>query len=555
MARRSDIMLKGPERAPHRSLFKADGFTDIELNRPIIAIANSSNDIVPGHIHLKTLVEAVKAGIYMAGGTPLEFNTVAVDDGIAMGHLGMHYSLPSRENIADAVEIMINAHPVDGLVILPACDKIVPGMMMAAARVNIPTIMISGGPMLAGKYRGTDIDLAKTFEGVGKYISGEISEEELLEIENTSCPSCGSCSGMYSANSINCISEALGLSLPGNGTMPAPLSARVRLAKIAGMKIIDLVEKDIKPRDILTLDSFKNAICADMAMGCSTNTVLHMLAIAQEAKVDLNLDMFNEISDKVPDLCAFSPVGPYHLQDLDEAGGMMALLNEIDQLGVLKRDCITVTGKSIYENYKDAKVYRREIIRPVSEPYYPKGGLSVLKGNLAPYGSVLKQSGVDKSMNYFIGKARVFDSEEESLKAIFGKEIKKGDVIVIRYEGPAGGPGMKEMLQPTSSIAGMGLDKDVALITDGRFSGATRGLSIGHISPEAYIGGLIGLIEEGDEIEIDVNKKTINLLVDDETINERKKNFKPKEPKITTGYLGRYSKMVEQAHKGAVLKS
>ena len=555
MARRSDIMLKGHERAPHRSLFKADGFTDIELNRPIIAIANSANDIVPGHIHLKTLVEAVKAGIYMAGGTPVEFNTVAVDDGIAMGHLGMHYSLPSRENIADAVEIMISAHPVDGLVILPACDKIVPGMIMAAARVNIPTIMISGGPMLAGKYRGTDIDLAKTFEGVGKYISGDISEDELLEIENRSCPSCGSCSGMYSANSINCISEVLGLSLPGNGTMPAPLSSRVRLAKIAGMKIMDLVEKDIKPRDILTLDSFKNAICADMAMGCSTNTVLHMLAIAQEAKVNLNLDMFNEISDKVPDLCSFSPVGPYHLQDLDEAGGMMALLNEVDKLGILNKDCITVTGKTIYENYKDAKVYRREVIRPVDEPYYPKGGLSVLKGNLAPHGSVLKQSGVDESMNYFVGKARVFDSEEESLKAIFSKQIQKGDVIVIRYEGPAGGPGMKEMLQPTSSIAGMGLDKDVALITDGRFSGATRGLSIGHISPEAYVGGLIGFIEEGDKIEIDVNKKTINLLVDDETINERKKNFKPKEPKITTGYLARYSKMVEQAHKGAVLKS
>ncbi len=555
MARRSDIMLKGYERAPHRSLLKADGFTDIELNRPIIAIANSANDIVPGHIHLKTLVEAVKAGIYMAGGTPVEFNTIAVDDGIAMGHLGMHYSLPSRENIADAVEIMISAHPVDGLVILPACDKIVPGMMMAAARVNIPTIMISGGPMLAGRYRGTDIDLAKTFEGVGKYISGDISEDELLEIENISCPSCGSCSGMYSANSINCISEVLGLSLPGNGTMPAPLSARVRLAKIAGMKIVDLIEKNIKPRDILTLDAFKNAICADMAMGCSTNTVLHLLAIAQEAKVDLNLDMFNEISDKVPDLCSFSPVGPYHLQDLDEAGGMMALLNEVDKLGILNRDCVTVTGKTIYENYKDAKVYRREVIRPVDDPYYPKGGLSVLKGNIAPYGSVLKQSGVDESMNYFVGKARVFDSEEESLKAIFNKQIQKGDVIVIRYEGPAGGPGMKEMLQPTSAIAGMGLDKDVALITDGRFSGATRGLSIGHISPEAYVGGLIGLIEEGDKIEIDVNKKTINLLVDDETINERKKNFKPKEPKITTGYLARYSKMVDQAHKGAVLKS
>ena len=552
--RRSDIMLKGPQRAPHRSLFKADGFTDQELSRPIIAIANSSNDIVPGHVHLKTLVEAVKAGIYMAGGTPIEFNTIGVDDGIAMGHLGMHYSLPSRENIADAVEIMVNAHPVDGLVILPACDKIVPGMMMAAARVNIPTIMISGGPMLAGKYQGKDIDLAQVFEGVGKKIIGKISDEELLEIENTACPSCGSCSGMYSANSINCLSEALGLSLPGNGTIPAVYAARTRLAKLAGMKIIELVEKDIKPRDIITIDSIKNAIAVDMAMGCSTNTVLHLLAIAQEAGIELSLDIFNGISDKTPDLCSFSPVGPYHLEDLDNAGGIMAILNRLDSIGLIKRDCITVTGSSIYDSYKDAKVTNTNVIRPIDKPYYPKGGLSILKGNLAPFGAVLKQSGVSAALDHFVGKARVFDSEEEATQAIFSKQIKEGDCVVIRYEGPAGGPGMKEMLTPTSAIAGMGLDTKCALITDGRFSGATRGLSVGHISPEAAKGGLIGLIEEGDLIEIDVGKKTINLLVDESVIEERKKRFKPKQPKITTGYLARYARLVQDAHKGAVLR-
>ncbi|PMP64927.1 dihydroxy-acid dehydratase [Desulfurella multipotens] len=552
--RRSDIMLKGPERAPHRSLFKADGFTDEELSRPIIAIANSSNDIVPGHVHLKTLVEAVKAGIYMAGGTPIEFNTIGVDDGIAMGHLGMHYSLPSRENIADAVEIMVNAHPVDGLVILPACDKIVPGMMMAAARVNIPTIMISGGPMLAGKYQGKDIDLAQAFEAVGKYISGSINEEELLEIENIACPSCGSCSGMYSANSINCLSEALGLSLPGNGTIPAVYAARVRLAKLAGAKIVELVEKNIKPRDIITIDSIKNAIAVDMAMGCSTNTVLHLLAIAQEANIELSLDIFNEISDKTPDLCSFSPVGPYHLEDLDNAGGVMAIMSRLDSIGLIKRDCITVTGATIYDSYKNAKVKNNNIIRPVDKPYYPKGGLSILKGNLAPFGAVLKQSGVSAKMDHFVGKARVFDSEEEATKAIFNKQIKEGDCVVIRYEGPAGGPGMKEMLQPTSAIAGMGLDTKVALITDGRFSGATRGLSVGHISPEAAKGGLIGLIEENDLIEINVPEKTINLLVDEKVIEERKKHFKPKPPKITTGYLARYARLVQDAHLGAVLR-
>ncbi len=554
MARRSDIMLKGPERAPHRSLFKADGYTDIELSRPIIAIANSYNTIVPGHVHMQQLVEAVKYGIYLAGGTPIEFNVIGVDDGIAMGHLGMHYSLPSRELIADSVETMVNAHPVDGLVILPACDKIVPGMMMAAARVNIPSIMISGGPMLAGRFSGTDIDVAQVFEAVGRYLNGDINDEELKAIEEAGCPSCGSCSGMYSANSINCISEVLGLSLPGNGTIPAPMSARVRLAKLAGMKIVELVNKQIKPRDILTKEAFLNAIAADMAMGCSTNTVLHLLAIAQEAKVDLTLDDFDKMTDKVPDLCSFSPVGPYHLQDLDEAGGMMALLNRIDPLGVLNRDCLTVTGKTIYENYKNARVYRDDVIRPLDKPYFPRGGLTILKGNLAPDGAVLKQSGVDVSMSKFVGKARVFDSEEEALNAIFGKKINKGDVVVIRYEGPAGGPGMKEMLQPTSAIAGMGMDKDVALITDGRFSGATRGLSVGHISPEAARGGLIGLIEEGDKIEFDVVKKTMNLLVDEKTINQRKKNFKPKPPKINTGWLKRYAKLVGPASKGAVFE-
>ncbi len=554
MTRRSDVMLRGPERAPHRSLFKADGYTDIELNRPIIAIANSYNTIVPGHVHMQQLVEAVKYGIYLAGGTPVEFNVIGVDDGIAMGHLGMHYSLPSRELIADSVETMVNAHPVDGLVILPACDKIVPGMMMAAARVNIPTIMISGGPMLAGRFSGTDIDVAQVFEAVGKYLNGEITEDELKEIEEAGCPSCGSCSGMYSANSINCISEVLGLSLPGNGTIPAPMAARVRLAKLAGMKIVELVDENIKPRDILTKEAFINAIAADMAMGCSTNTVLHLLAIAQEAKVNLTLDDFDRMTDKVPDLCAFSPVGPYHLQDLDEAGGMMALLNRIDPLGVLNRDCLTVTGKTIYENYKGARVYRSDVIRPLDKPYYPKGGLTILKGNLAPDGAVLKQSGVDTSMNKFIGRARVFDSEEEALRAIFSKEIHRGDVVVIRYEGPAGGPGMKEMLQPTSAIAGMGLDKEVALITDGRFSGATRGLSVGHISPEAARGGLIALIENGDKIEFNVQEKSMNLLVDNKIIEERRKNFVPKPPKINVGWLKRYAKLVGPASKGAVFE-
>ncbi len=552
--KRSDVMVKGVEKAPHRSLLKADGYTDEELKRPIIAIASAFTDIVPGHIHLRTLVQAVKAGIYMMGGTPFEFNTIAVDDGIAMGHLGMHYSLPSRENIADAVEIMVNAHPVDGLVIMPACDKITPGMLMAAVRVNIPTIMISGGPMLAGRYKQKDIDLAQVFEAVGSYISGRISEDELKEIEDEGCPSCGSCSGMYSANSINCLSEAFGLSLPGNGTVPAPLAKRVRLAKYSGMKIMELVEKNIKPRDIITKDSLENAICVDMAMGCSTNTVLHLLAIAHEAGINLDLKTFDEISEKVPTLCHFSPVGNYHVQDLDEAGGVMAIMKRLDSKRLIHRKCITVTGKTIYENYKDAEVKNNKVIRPMDDPYSEKGGLSILYGNLAEEGCIVKQSGVSEKIRHFRGKARVFDSEEEALDAIYKKKIKEGDVVVIRYEGPAGGPGMKEMLSPTSAIAGMGLGDKVALITDGRFSGATRGLSIGHISPEAAKGGTIALIKEGDEIEIDVDKKKIELLVSEKELKKRRKKWQPREPKITRGYLLRYSKLVTSASKGAYLE-
>ncbi len=554
MARRSDVMIKGPHRAPHRSLFKADGYTDVELSKPIIGIANSSNDIVPGHIHLDKLVQAVKAGVYMAGGTPVEFNVIGVDDGIAMGHLGMHYSLPSRENIADAVEIMVNAHPFDGLVIMPACDKIVPGMIMARARINIPSIMVSGGPMLAGRYAGRDIDLAQVFEGVGRYLSGEVSEKDLVELENVACPSCGSCSGMYSANSINCLSEALGIALPTNGTVPAPYAERVRLAKLAGMKIVELVKKGIKPRDIMTPEAFRNAITADMAMGCSTNTVLHLLAIAREAGFELDLDVFDEISDRTPDLCLFSPVGPYHIEDFHEAGGMMALLNRLDEVGLLNRECITVTGKPIYESYKNSRVLREEVIRPVDNPYFEKGGLVVLRGNLAEKGAILKQSGLSEGIDRFEGVARVFDSEEEALDAIFNRRIGKGDVVVIRYEGPRGGPGMKEMLQPTSAIAGMGLDRDVALITDGRFSGATRGISIGHVAPEAAAGGIIGVVEGGDRIEVDVKRKEINLLVDENEIERRKRGFKPKPPKISSGYLARYARMVSGADEGAVLR-
>ncbi|NOZ83921.1 MAG: dihydroxy-acid dehydratase [Epsilonproteobacteria bacterium] len=552
--RRSDVMIKGIDKAPHRSLWKADGYTDEELSKPIIGIANSANDIVPGHIHLKQLVEALKAGIYMAGGTPVEFNTIAVDDGIAMGHLGMHYSLPSREIIADSVETMASAHPFDGLVLMPACDKIVPGMLMGALRVNIPTLMFSGGPMLAGKYNGRAIDLAQIFEGVGSKISGKIDEAELKALENTGCPTCGSCSGMYSANSINCISEAMGISLPGNGSIPAPYSSRTRLAKQAGKSIVNLVQKKICIGDIITKDAVINAVAADMALGCSTNTVLHLLAICQEAGIDFSIDDFNNISDRIPDLCSFSPVGPYHLEDLDNAGGVMALLNRIDKLGIISGSSMTVTGKTLQESYRDRAVFDNDVIRPLDNPYFSKGGLSILKGNLAPEGSIIKQSGVDESILHFSGTAKVFDSEAASLDAIYAQKIKAGDVVVIRYEGPAGGPGMKEMLAPTSAIAGMGLDKSVALITDGRFSGATRGLSIGHIAPEAIRGGTIGLVRDGDKIIIDVKRRSIMLDVSDEEIKKRKSEWKPKEPKIAKGYLKRYSKLVTSSSRGAILE-
>ncbi len=551
--KRSDVMTKGIDKAPHRALWKADGFTDDELSRPIIGIANSSNDIVPGHIHLKQLVEAVKAGIYMAGGMPVEFNTIAVDDGIAMGHLGMHYSLPSREIIADSVETMACAHPFDGLVLMPTCDKIVPGMLMGALRVNIPTLLFSGGPMLAGRYKGRAIDLAQIFEGVGSRIAGKIDDAELTSLENAGCPSCGSCSGMYSANSINCISEAMGISLPGNGTIPAPFSTRVRLAKQAGIAILNLVKKDIKMKDIMTRDAFLNAVATDMALGCSTNTVLHLLALAEEAGVEFKLKDFNILSAKVPDLCSFSPVGPYHLEDLDDAGGVLAVVKRISELGVINGDTMTITGKNLKENYKNSIVLNNDVIRPLDNPYFAEGGLAILKGNLAPDGSVIKQSGVDGSILHFVGKAKVFDSETESLDAIYAQSIKEGDVIVIRYEGPAGGPGMKEMLAPTSAIAGMGLDKSVALITDGRFSGATRGLSIGHIAPEAIRGGLIGLVEDGDTIEIDVKNKSIELKVGEDELGRRRSKVQMKEPKIKTGYLKRYSKLVTSANRGAVL--
>jgi len=552
--RRSDVMIKGIEKAPHRSLWKADGYTDEELSRPIIGIANSANDIVPGHIHLKRLVEALKAGIYMAGGTPVEFNTIAVDDGIAMGHLGMHYSLPSREIIADSIETMASAHPFDGLVLMPACDKIVPGMIMGALRVNIPTLMFSGGPMLAGRYNGKSIDLAQIFEGVGSKIAGKIDEAELKALENAGCPSCGSCSGMYSANSINCISEAMGISLPGNGTVPAPYSARTRLAKLAGKSIVELVSKGIKIKDIITKEAIKNAVAADMALGCSTNTVLHLLAICKEADIDFPIESFNEISDKVPDLCSFSPVGPYHLEDLDNAGGIMALLNRIKELGVINGSCVTVTGNPLEVSYKNRVVFDNDVIRDLNNPYFPKGGLSILKGNLAPEGAIVKQSGVDESILSFKGNAKVFDSEAEALDAIYAQKVEAGDVVVIRYEGPAGGPGMKEMLAPTSAIAGMGLDKSVALITDGRFSGATRGLSIGHIAPEAIRGGTIGLVHNGDKISIDVKKRSITLEVSDAELAKRKAEWKPKEPKIAKGYLRRYSKLVGSSSQGAVLE-
>jgi len=551
---RSDLMKKGLERAPHRSLYKAMGYTDEELSRPMIGVVNSANEIIPGHVHLDTITEDAKAGIRMAGGTPVTFPVIGVCDGIAMGHKGMKYSLASRELIADSIEIMATAHPFDGLLMVTNCDKIVPGMLMAALRLNIPTIVVSGGPMLAGTLDGETVDLITVFEGVGEVKSGKMTQKELKALEDCACPGCGSCSGMFTANSMNCVTEALGLGLPGNGTIPAIDAARRRLAKKAGMQIMNLVKKDIRPRDIATLDAFKNAIAIDMALGCSTNTVLHIPAIANEAGITLDLELFNEISKKTANICYLSPAGPHHLEDLDEAGGIQGVLKEISKLGVIHPDSLTVTGKTVGDNLKGVKVKNRDVIRSVEDPYSKEGGIAILRGNLAPDGGVVKQSAVSPDMMVNEGRARVFDTEEDSIEAILGGKIRPGDVVVIRYEGPKGGPGMREMLSPTSAIVGMGLDKSVALLTDGRFSGGTRGSAIGHISPEAAEGGPIGLIKEGDTIVIDIPNKKIDLKVDKKELARRKKAFKPKQPPIQTGYLARYAKMVTSASTGAIFK-
>jgi len=550
---RSDMMKKGVERAPHRSLFKAMGYTDEEIARPLIGVVNSYNEIIPGHIHLRTVTEQVKAGIRMAGGTPVEFPAIGVCDGIAMGHVGMKYSLASRELIADSVEIMAVAHPFDGLVFIPNCDKIIPGMLMAALRLNIPAVVVSGGPMLAGKLRGKPVDLITVFEGVGAAKSGKMTAKQLKEIEDSACPGCGSCSGMYTANTMNCMTEALGLGLPGNGTVLAVDSARMRLAKEAGMKILELIRKNIRPRDIATLAAFRNAIAVDMALGGSTNTVLHLPAVAHEAGIRLDLELFNEIGFKTPNLCKLSPAGAHHIEDLDAAGGVQGVMKEISKLGVIDGKALTVSGP-VAKNLKDAKVWDYSVIRPVKNPYSPDGGLAIIKGNLAPDGGVVKRSAVAPNMLVNEGRARVFDSEDDAIAAILGGKIKAGDVIVIRYEGPKGGPGMREMLAPTSALAGMGLAESVALLTDGRFSGGSRGAAIGHISPEAAEGGPIALVKEGDRIAIDIPKRRITLQVSAEELKKRRKAWRPPEPKIKTGYLSRYASLVTSGSTGAVLK-
>jgi dihydroxy-acid dehydratase len=551
---RSDVVKKGIEKTPHRALFKAMGFTDEELKRPLIGVVNAKNEIIPGHINLDKIAEAVKAGIRMAGGTPIEFGAIGVCDGIAMGHIGMKYSLATRELIADSCEAMGMAHGFDGMVFIPNCDKIVPGMLMAAARINIPSIVISGGPMLSVKRNGQQLDLNSTFEAVGAYKAGKMTEEEVCDYEDHSCPGCGSCSGMFTANSMNCLTEVLGMGLQGNGTIPAVYAERIRLAKMAGMKVMELVEKDIKPSDILTPKAFENALTVDMALGCSTNSVLHLPAIANEAGVEINLDIVNEISSRVPNLCKLAPAGHHHIQDLYAAGGVQAVMKELSKKNLLHLDLLTVTGKTVGENISNARVKDYDVIRSIETPYSATGGIAVLRGNLAPDGAVVKRSAVAQEMLVHKGPARVFDSEEEVIEAIYNGKINKGDVVVIRYEGPKGGPGMREMLSPTSAIAGMGLDKDVALITDGRFSGATRGASIGHVSPEAMEGGCIALVKEGDIISIDIPNGKLEIEVSDAELKERAKAWKAPEPKITKGYLGRYAKMVTSASTGAVLK-
>jgi len=550
---KSSSVKAGVERAPHRALFKAMGYTNTEIRQPLIGIANSANTIIPGHIHLNQIVEAVKAGIYMGGGTPIEFGTIGVCDGIAMNHKGMNYSLASRELIADSIEVMAVAHGFDALVLVPNCDKIVPGMLMAAARLNIPAIVISGGPMLAGRYHHKKIDLITVFEAVGAVRSGKMSETELAEIEDEACPTCGSCAGMFTANSMNCLTEAIGMGLPGNGTIPAVMSARIRLAKEAGMQIMRLLEKNITPLQIMTEKAFTNALTVDMALGCSTNTVLHLTALANEAGVPMDLNLINTISKKTPHICSLSPGGKDHIEDLNRAGGIQSVIRQLSDAGLIHQDCITATGKTVDENIRNARVSDPEVIRPLSNPYHAQGGLAVLFGNLAPEGCVVKQSAVLESMLRHEGPARVFDSEEAATEAILSEKINKGDVIVIRYEGPMGGPGMREMLTPTSAIAGMNLDAYVALLTDGRFSGGTRGASIGHISPEAMQGGIIGIVKEGDKIAIDIPAKTITLKVSDEEIQKRQAVWTPPQPKIQSGYMARYAKTVSSASKGAVV--
>jgi dihydroxy-acid dehydratase len=551
---RSDLMKKGLERAPHRSLFKAMGYTDEEIARPLIGVVNSANEIIPGHIHLDLITQDVKAGIRMAGGTPVEFPVIGVCDGIAMNHAGMKYSLASRELIADSIEIMAMAHPFDALVFIPNCDKIVPGMLMAALRLNIPSIFISGGPMLAGKFQNKAVDLISVFEGVGAVKAKKMNSSQLQQLEDCACPGCGSCSGMYTANSMNCVTEALGLGLPGHGTIPAVLSARHRLAKYAGMKIMDLLKKNVKPRDIATLAAFKNAIAVDMALGCSTNTVLHIPAIAHEAGIKLDLDLFNKISEKTANICKLSPAGAHHIEDLDAAGGIQAVMKTISPLGVIDEKAATVNGKTVGANLKTARVLDSNVIRPLDNPYSKQGGIAILRGDLAPDGAVVKQSAVASAMQVNEGRARVFDSEDKAIAAIMGGKIKPGDIVVIRYEGPKGGPGMREMLSPTSAIVGMGLDKSVALLTDGRFSGGTQGAAIGHISPEAAQGGPIALVKEGDRIAIDIPAKKLTLKVNLAELEKRRRALKPWTPAITTGYLARYARLVTSASTGAIFK-
>ena len=545
---------EGMQQAPHRSLFNALGHTEEEMKKPLVGIVSSYNEIVPGHMNLDKIVDAVKLGVAMAGGTPVVFPAIAVCDGIAMGHDGMKYSLATRELIADSTESMALAHQFDALVMVPNCDKNVPGLLMAAARVNIPTVFVSGGPMLAGRVKGQKRSLSSMFEAVGAYAAGKMSEEEVIEFENKVCPTCGSCSGMYTANSMNCLTEAIGMGLKGNGTIPAVYSERIKLAKHAGMKVMELYKKNIRPRDILTKEAFINALTVDMALGCSTNTMLHLPAIAHEAGVNLTLDIANEVSARTPNLCHLAPAGYTYMEDLNEAGGIYAVMNELDKKGLLNTDLITATGKTVKENIEGCKNRDNEVIRSIDNPYSQTGGIAVLKGNLAPNGGIVKQSAVVEEMLVHEGPARVFDCEEEAIAAIKGGKIVAGDVVVIRYEGPKGGPGMREMLNPTSAIAGMGLGSSVALITDGRFSGASRGASIGHVSPEAAVGGPIALVKEGDIIKINILEKTLDMNVSEEELELRRKEWKPREPKITTGYLGRYSKMVTSGDRGAVLE-